>query len=163
MGTGPCGRRQPRGRYSTQTAKSGNMEERYDGSDTTERTLKLDETPISEVQEWESELDTITIHKDPRRDAQIKDGIEKIVNSYGYKGTHKVKEIVKDISKPDLLWSLPRIYKGNHLTHPKVTMTVAREIDIQVKKPAPLQADGELLGEAPARFSILPEILSLAI
>ncbi len=70
---------------------------------------------------------------------------------------------IGDLSKPDLLWSLPRIYKGTHLTHPKVTMERAREIEIQPKEPMSLQADGELLGEAPARFDILPATLNVAV
>jgi len=71
--------------------------------------------------------------------------------------------IVGDINKPDLLWSLPRIYKGTHLTHPKVTMKRAKEIEIQSAQPMQLQADGELLGQVPARFRILPSVLKVVI
>lgn len=70
---------------------------------------------------------------------------------------------VNDISKPDLLWSLPRIYRGTHLSHPKVSAKRAREIEIRLTQPVPLQADGELLGEAPARFRILPAAVTLAV
>jgi len=69
--------------------------------------------------------------------------------------------IIGDLSKPDLLWSLPRVYKGTHLTHPKVTVKTAREIHLQTQQPASLQADGELLGETPARFHILPAALNV--
>jgi len=71
--------------------------------------------------------------------------------------------IIDDLTKPDLLWSLPRIYKGTHLTHPKVTIKRAREIEIQTKQQMSLQADGELLGETPARFRVLPAALNVAI
>jgi YegS/Rv2252/BmrU family lipid kinase len=72
--------------------------------------------------------------------------------------------IVGDMSKPDLLWSLPRIYKGTHLTHPKVTMKKAKEIEIQsFGGRMQLQADGELLGQVPARFRILPSALNVII
>jgi YegS/Rv2252/BmrU family lipid kinase len=71
--------------------------------------------------------------------------------------------IIGDLSKPDLLWSLPRVYKGTHLTHPKVTMKRAREIEIQSAEPVSLQADGELLGELPARFYVLPAALNIAV
>jgi len=71
--------------------------------------------------------------------------------------------IIGDLSKPDLLWSLPRVYKGTHLTHPKVTMKRAREIEIRSVEPLPLQADGELLGELPARFYVLPAALNIAV
>jgi len=69
--------------------------------------------------------------------------------------------IIGDVSKPDLLWSLPRIYRGTHLTHPKVTMKRAREIYMRPGQPMPLQADGELLGRTPARFHVLPAALTL--
>jgi len=71
--------------------------------------------------------------------------------------------IIDDLSKPDLLWSLPRVYRGTHLTHPKVTMKRAREIEIRPIQPMSLQADGELIGEAPARFQVLPAALNVVI
>jgi diacylglycerol kinase (ATP) len=71
--------------------------------------------------------------------------------------------IIGDISKPDLLWSLPRIYRGTHLTHPKVTLKRAKEVTIYADKKMSIQADGELLGEAPARFSVLPSALNILV
>jgi YegS/Rv2252/BmrU family lipid kinase len=71
--------------------------------------------------------------------------------------------IIGDLSKPDLLWSLPRVYRGTHLTHPKVTLKKAKEIEINSAESLFLQADGELLGELPARFRVLPATLNLAV
>ncbi len=72
--------------------------------------------------------------------------------------------IIGDISKADLLWSLPRIYKGTHLTHPKVTMKRAKEIEIRSRDETMLlQADGDLLGELPARFRVLPSSLNIVV
>lgn len=72
--------------------------------------------------------------------------------------------IVGDMSKPDLLRSLPRIYKGTHLTHPKVTMIKAKEIEVNSSDgKMQLQADGELLGELPARFHVLPAALHVIV
>jgi YegS/Rv2252/BmrU family lipid kinase len=71
--------------------------------------------------------------------------------------------VVGDLSKPDLLWSLPKIYKGTHLTHPKVTSKRAREIELRSTEALSLQADGELLGELPARCYVLPSALSIAV
>ncbi len=70
--------------------------------------------------------------------------------------------IIDDLSKPDLLWSLPRIYRGTHLTHPKITVKRTREVYIRAKQRMSLQADGELLGETPARFYVLPAELNIA-
>ncbi|MDD5127712.1 MAG: diacylglycerol kinase family lipid kinase [Dehalococcoidales bacterium] len=71
--------------------------------------------------------------------------------------------IVGDLDKFDLLRSLPRIYKGTHLTHPKVTLKRAKEVTLKPAKSLPLQADGELLGEAPASFRILPAALDILV
>lgn len=71
--------------------------------------------------------------------------------------------IIDDIAKPDLIWSLPRIYKGTHLTHPKVTLMRAREVEIKPAVKMAVQADGELFGEAPASFSVLPAALTILI
>lgn len=71
--------------------------------------------------------------------------------------------IIDNLSKPDLLWSLPRIYRGTHLTHPKVTVQRVRRIDIESSHHIPLQADGELLGDNPASFYVLPAALNIVI
>ena len=71
--------------------------------------------------------------------------------------------IIDDITKPDLLRSIPRIYAGTHGTHPKVTLMRAREVEIHPTQNSAVQADGELLGEAPARFSILHSALSIIV
>jgi diacylglycerol kinase (ATP) len=72
--------------------------------------------------------------------------------------------IIGDMSKPDLLRSLPRIYKGTHLTHPKVTMKRAREVEVVCRSGRmQLQADGEFLGEVPARFRVLTSVLNVIV
>lgn len=71
--------------------------------------------------------------------------------------------IIGNINKADLLWSLPRIYKGTHLTHPKVTIRKAREMEIQSAQSMHLQADGEFLGELPAHFRVLPSALNIVV
>jgi diacylglycerol kinase (ATP) len=72
--------------------------------------------------------------------------------------------IVADLDKPDLLRSLPRIYKGTHLTHPKVSLKRARMVEVTSGDGGMyLQADGELLGRLPARFRILPAALNVVV
>ncbi len=70
--------------------------------------------------------------------------------------------VIGNLSKPDLLWSLPRIYKGTHLTHPKVKLIKAKRIELIAKEPMALQADGELIGQVPAKFYVLPACLNVA-
>lgn len=71
--------------------------------------------------------------------------------------------VIGDLSKLNLLKSLPRIYKGTHLSHPKVTVKRAREIDIRPRQQMSLQADGELLGQSPAHVYMLPTMLNVVI
>ena len=72
--------------------------------------------------------------------------------------------IIGDLSKKDLLWSLPRLYRGTHLTHPKVTLRKAREVAVvSSDEPVSLQVDGELLGEVPARIYIVPSLLNVGL
>ncbi len=72
--------------------------------------------------------------------------------------------IIGDMRKPDLLASLPRIYRGTHLTHRKVAIKKAREVEVTCRSGRmQLQADGELLGEVPARFRVLPAALNVIV
>ncbi|HJX03922.1 MAG TPA: diacylglycerol kinase family protein [Dehalococcoidia bacterium] len=71
--------------------------------------------------------------------------------------------IVGNLSKFDLLKSLPTIYNGTHLSHPKVILKQAVAIEVNSELDMPIQADGEIIGETPARFSVLPSALNLIV
>ncbi len=72
--------------------------------------------------------------------------------------------VVGDLGKFDFIRSLPSIYRGTHLSHPKVTLQKAREIEVRsLNGRIPLQADGDLLGEVPARFRVLPGALDIIV
>jgi diacylglycerol kinase family enzyme len=66
-----------------------------------------------------------------------------------------------DIGKAELLQVFPRVYKGTHITHPKVRMEKAERVTIECDRRILLQADGELLGEGPVTFQILPAALNV--
>lgn len=70
--------------------------------------------------------------------------------------------IVGDLSKPDLLKTLPGVYRGKHVNHPKFRLIKARSIRIETQRPAKVQLDGELSGTTPVTFSVLPSALMLA-
>jgi len=59
--------------------------------------------------------------------------------------------------------NLPRIYKGTHLTHPKVSHFSAKEIHVEARERMFLQAEGELIGEAPATFQVIPRALRVLV
>ena len=71
--------------------------------------------------------------------------------------------VIGDIGKFELLKALPMVYKGTHLTHPKVSLEKAARITIESSEPVLVQADGELLGEGPASFWLMPAALNVLI
>jgi diacylglycerol kinase (ATP) len=71
--------------------------------------------------------------------------------------------IIGNLDKYDLLKSLPSIYKGTHLAHPKVKVKRARNIELIPDTELSVQADGEILGNSPGTFQILPSVLNLII
>jgi YegS/Rv2252/BmrU family lipid kinase len=71
--------------------------------------------------------------------------------------------ILGDVGKLDLMRNVPRVYDGSHLSHPKVRAFRARQIEVSSPDHLLLQADGEVLGTAPASLSVLPSALRLIV
>lgn len=71
--------------------------------------------------------------------------------------------VIGNFGKLELMRIFPRVYKGTHLGYPKVRLQRDRGISIESSQHFLLQADGELLGEGPVRFSIVPQALDLMI
>jgi diacylglycerol kinase (ATP) len=71
--------------------------------------------------------------------------------------------IVGDLSKPDFIQSLPTLYEGTHLNHPKVSLKKAAEVTVIPVVPMAVQADGDLVGESPATFKIIEQKLHLIV
>lgn len=69
--------------------------------------------------------------------------------------------VLGDFGKLEVVANLPRLYRGTHLTHPKVTELRAREVRVEAIERMFLQAEGELVGEAPATFRVLPKALKV--
>ena len=66
--------------------------------------------------------------------------------------------LVQALSRWEVLMSLRKLFDGTLLEHPKVI--ALREAAARVDAgPLPVEADGELIGHAPVRFSILPRAL----
>jgi len=71
--------------------------------------------------------------------------------------------VIGNINALDLISQLPKLYQGTHVNHPKVDIYRAARVEINPARPMALQADGELLGQAPAVFSLLPGALELIV
>jgi diacylglycerol kinase (ATP) len=70
--------------------------------------------------------------------------------------------IIGDLGKLELLGQVPNVYRGAHTNHPKFTHHQVRTVRIETASPARVQVDGELIGAAPATFSVEPAALCLA-
>lgn len=71
--------------------------------------------------------------------------------------------ILGNLNKLEVVANLPRVYKGTHLTHPKVSLCHAGEVHVEARERMFLQADGELIGEAPATFQVVPRALRVVV
>lgn len=71
--------------------------------------------------------------------------------------------ILGDLGKIELVLNVPRVYDGSHVTHPKVSTCRGRYIQVQSPQRLMLQADGEVLGTAPASFRLAPKALRLIV
>ncbi|MFC2005299.1 diacylglycerol/lipid kinase family protein [Chloroflexota bacterium] len=71
--------------------------------------------------------------------------------------------VIGDVGKFDLLKSLPMVYKGTHGNHPKVSMEKATKVAVESPERVLVHADGEVLGEGPASFWLMPAALNIVV
>lgn len=67
--------------------------------------------------------------------------------------------IVNKISRFELLKVFPRVYNGDHVTHPAVEFIRAKKITLTPAIPMPAYSDGEPVGQAPVTAEIAPGAL----
>jgi diacylglycerol kinase (ATP) len=70
---------------------------------------------------------------------------------------------IGDLTKRDLLLTLPKTYRGRHLPHPKAELLRGAVVEVDSETPLPLELDGEQPGTTPARFEIVPQALRLRV
>jgi diacylglycerol kinase (ATP) len=71
--------------------------------------------------------------------------------------------LIGDVTKRDLVTSLPKIYRGKHLPHPKAELLRGRTVEIDSPEPLPVELDGEQPGTTPVRFELVPRVLRLRV
>jgi diacylglycerol kinase (ATP) len=71
--------------------------------------------------------------------------------------------LVGEFGRIEFLRAFPRVLKGTHLTHPKVTHRQFRELEITSEPAIPFLVDGELVGAMTTRVTVLPGSLRLVI
>ena len=71
--------------------------------------------------------------------------------------------LIGNITKTDLVLTLPKVYRGTHLPHPKAESLRGRRIVVDAPKPLPIELDGEQPGTTPATFEVVPGALRLRV
>jgi YegS/Rv2252/BmrU family lipid kinase len=70
---------------------------------------------------------------------------------------------IGDVTKRDLVLTMPKIYRGTHLPHPKAELLRGRVVSIESEAPIPVELDGEQPGTTPVRLELLPSALRLRV
>jgi YegS/Rv2252/BmrU family lipid kinase len=71
--------------------------------------------------------------------------------------------LIGDVTKRDLVQTLPKIYRGTHLPHPKAEELRGRTVRVDAPTPLPIELDGEQPGTTPATFEVVPRALRLRV
>jgi diacylglycerol kinase (ATP) len=71
--------------------------------------------------------------------------------------------IVGDVSKLELLRIRPTLYDGSHVKHPKISEKKTAVMTIESDERLLVEVDGEILGECPASFRVIPSALTVVV
>jgi len=71
--------------------------------------------------------------------------------------------VIGDVTKADLVRTLPKIYRGTHLPHPKAELLRGATVSVESDDVLPIQLDGEQPGTTPVRFEVVPRALRLRV
>jgi YegS/Rv2252/BmrU family lipid kinase len=71
--------------------------------------------------------------------------------------------LIGDITRLDLALTLPKVYRGTHLPHPKAELHRGRSVSVRSPTPLPIELDGEQPGTTPVRFEVVPRALRLRV
>jgi diacylglycerol kinase (ATP) len=71
--------------------------------------------------------------------------------------------LIGDVTKADFVRTFPKIYRGKHLSHPKIEVLQGSAVDVDSETRLPIVLDGEQPGTTPARFEIVPGALKIRV
>ncbi|MEX0991984.1 MAG: diacylglycerol kinase family protein [Actinomycetota bacterium] len=67
--------------------------------------------------------------------------------------------LVRALGRARFLATFPRVYRGTHVRHPKVTMLHGQRFEVTSDRRTPVFADGEAVGVLPATVEVVPGAL----
>jgi diacylglycerol kinase (ATP) len=70
---------------------------------------------------------------------------------------------IGDVTKRDLVLTVPKMYRGRHLPHPKAELLRGATVTVTSDTPLPIELDGEQPGTTPVTFEVVPRALRLRV
>ena len=71
--------------------------------------------------------------------------------------------LIGDVTKADFIRTFPKIYRGKHLSHPKIQVVRGAAVQVESATALPIVLDGEQPGTTPARFELVPRALRVRV
>ena len=71
--------------------------------------------------------------------------------------------LVRSAPRWEVLLTLPRLFTGSHVRHPKVSIRQARRMEIESAAPLSIWADGERVASTPTVIEVAPKALSVMV
>jgi diacylglycerol kinase (ATP) len=115
--------------------------------------LQVDEAPVEEVSAWSFVLangGTIAGGLPIAPGARLDDGLAELL-------------VIPEMPLPSLVAVLPKILLGKHEGDETLYALRGRRFRLEADPPMPLNADGELAGDTPATYEVLPGRLRLLV
>lgn len=71
--------------------------------------------------------------------------------------------VVGPLSKLELVRTIPKVFRGRHLSHPRVEALTTARVRLECDQPVDCYADGERCGPLPITVEVAPRALSLLV
>jgi YegS/Rv2252/BmrU family lipid kinase len=71
--------------------------------------------------------------------------------------------LIGNLTKRDLMLTLPKTYRGTHLPHPKAEVLRGAAVHVDAPSPLPVELDGEQPGTTPVQFELVPRALRVRV
>ncbi len=69
--------------------------------------------------------------------------------------------LIEDVSRFEVITQLPKLYKGTHVNHPKISTYKSKKLEITTEEKIFLEFDGETFGHSPFVFEVIPSALTV--